>query len=87
MPSRLRESTKNSAKIVPLDISNQILPLKVGEISTTKLVLTTKNFCEEDFTSNEELSIETILDLGEFGGHEGIDSEFNEGDFLLDKAL
>ncbi|XWS35250.1 hypothetical protein CRYUN_Cryun21dG0109800 [Craigia yunnanensis] len=87
MPSRLRESTKDSAKIVPLDIDNQILPLKVGEVPTTKSVLTRRNFWEDDFTSNEELSIETVLGLGEFDGHEGIDSEFNECGFLLDEAL
>ena len=53
MPSRLRGSTKDCAIIVPLDIDNQILPLKVGEIPTTKSVLTCRNFWEDDFTSNE----------------------------------
>ncbi|XVF37837.1 hypothetical protein REPUB_Repub20aG0045400 [Reevesia pubescens] len=87
VPSRLRESTKDSAKIVPLNIGNQILPLKVGEVPTKKSVLTSRNFWEDDFTSNEELSIETVLGLGEFDGHEGIGSEFNECIFLLDEAL
>ncbi|XP_021291631.1 uncharacterized protein LOC110422163 [Herrania umbratica] len=87
MPSRLRESTKESAKIVPLDIDNQILPLKVGEVPTTKSILTSRNFWEDEFTSNEELSIETVLGLGEFDGHEGMDSEFNEGVFFLDEAI
>ncbi|XP_017974573.1 PREDICTED: uncharacterized protein LOC18602544 [Theobroma cacao] len=87
MPSRLRESTNDSAKIVPLDIDNQILPLKVGEVPTTKSILTGRNFWEDEFSSNEELSIEAVLGLGEFDGHEGIDSEFNEGVFFLDEAL
>ncbi|XP_022761008.1 uncharacterized protein LOC111307255 [Durio zibethinus] len=87
MVSRLRETTKGSAKMVPLDIDNQILPLKGGEVPTTTSVLTSRNFWEDDFTSNEELPIETVLGLGEFDGHEGIDSEFNEGVFSLDEAL
>ncbi|XVF84474.1 hypothetical protein PTKIN_Ptkin17bG0039700 [Pterospermum kingtungense] len=81
-PSRLRESRKNSAKIVPLDIDNPILPL-----STTKSVLTSKNLWEDDFTTMEELPIETVLGLGEFDGHEGIDPEFSEEIFLFDEAL
>ncbi|KAK8571551.1 hypothetical protein V6N13_047222 [Hibiscus sabdariffa] len=65
MPSRLRESTKVSAR-------DQILPWKVAE---------------DDFTSNEEVPIEMVVGLNEFDGHEGIDSELNEGVFLLDEAL
>ncbi|XVE84596.1 hypothetical protein DITRI_Ditri17bG0025400 [Diplodiscus trichospermus] len=87
MPSRLRETTKHSAKIVPLDIDNQILPSKFGEAPTTKPLQTSRSFWEDDITSNQELSIETVLGLGEFDGHEGIDSEFNEGVFSLDEAL
>ncbi|KAE9588136.1 hypothetical protein Lal_00002695 [Lupinus albus] len=42
-------------------------------------------FEEENFASNNDHSIETLLGLKEFDGHEGLDSEFNIGDdFMLD---
>ncbi|XP_012480729.1 uncharacterized protein LOC105795577 [Gossypium raimondii] len=87
MPSRLRESTKVSAKIVPLNIENQILALKVEEDDTMGSISTCRNLWEDDFTSNGDVPIEKVVGLGEFDGHEGIDSDFNEGVFLLDEAL
>ncbi|OIW15934.1 hypothetical protein TanjilG_04469 [Lupinus angustifolius] len=43
-------------------------------------------FEEENFASNNDHSIETLLGLNEFDGHEGLDSEFNifGDDFMLD---
>ncbi|KAB2092263.1 hypothetical protein ES319_A02G017500v1 [Gossypium barbadense] len=87
MPSRLRESTKVSAKIVPLNIENQILALKVEEDDIMGSISTCRNLWKDDFTSNGDVPIEKVVGLGEFDGHEGIDSDFNEGVFLLDEAL
>lgn len=87
MPSRLRESPKVSEKIVPLNIESQILALKVEEGATMGSISTCRNLWEDDFTSNGDVPIEKVLGLGEFDGHEGIDSYFNEGVFLLDEAL
>lgn len=80
MPSRLRESTKVSAKIVPLNIENQILALKVEEDDIMGSISTCRNLWKDDFTSNGDVPIEKVVGLGEFDGHEGIDSDFNEGD-------
>ncbi|TYI91813.1 hypothetical protein E1A91_D02G020800v1 [Gossypium mustelinum] len=81
------ELTKVSAKIVPLNIENQILALKVEEDDTMGSISTCRNLWEDDFTSNGDVPIEKVVGLGEFDGHEGIDSDFNEGVFLLDEAL
>ncbi|OMO92790.1 hypothetical protein CCACVL1_06749 [Corchorus capsularis] len=82
-PSRFRGSTdhNNSAKKVALDMNNHVVPLKVATPST--------NFWDiNDFASNyEDVPIETIIGLGEFDGHEGIDLDFNEAVFALDDTL
>jgi hypothetical protein len=45
------------------------------------------NLSQDDFASNRKLPIEILLGLDEFDGHEGVDSEFNEGVFSLDDSL
>ncbi|GMH18196.1 hypothetical protein Nepgr_020037 [Nepenthes gracilis] len=46
-----------------------------------------RKLSEEDFTSSEQVPIETILGLNEFDGHEGVDPEFNMDDFSLVEYL
>ncbi|OMO79527.1 hypothetical protein COLO4_24404 [Corchorus olitorius] len=85
-PSRLRDSTNyTSAKKVPLDcIHNHVVPLQVEQVATPSTNFW-DNIC---FASNyEDLPIETVIGLGEFDGHEGIDLDFNEAVFVLDQTL
>ncbi|KAI8004938.1 hypothetical protein LOK49_LG08G02064 [Camellia lanceoleosa] len=77
-PSRLGESRKFFAKIVPLD---------VVEPTSDDVLNEKSNLVDKDFESNEEVAIETLLGLDEFDGHEGIESEFNKDDFCLDESV
>ncbi|XAR71154.1 hypothetical protein NMG60_11028287 [Bertholletia excelsa] len=65
--SRLGESSKTRMKRSPVD---------------TKVLEKDSKFVPEDFTSIEQLPIETRLGLDEFDGREGIESEFNQDDFF-----
>ncbi|WOH00823.1 hypothetical protein DCAR_0520198 [Daucus carota subsp. sativus] len=42
---------------------------------------------KEDFILSLEVTVETMVGLKEFDGHEGIESEFNKDDFSLDEDL
>lgn len=46
-----------------------------------------EDFLTEGSESNEEVPIEKLVGLNEFNGHEGIDVEFDEGQFSLDGLL
>ncbi|KAJ6917409.1 hypothetical protein NC652_019690 [Populus alba x Populus x berolinensis] len=61
--------------------------VKDGRIPTPKVDSGNTNFSQDDFASNKKLPIEILLGLDEFDGHEGVDSEFNEGVFSLDDSL
>ncbi|XP_028084743.1 uncharacterized protein LOC114285860 isoform X2 [Camellia sinensis] len=77
-PSRMGESRNFFAKIVPLD---------VVEPTSDDVLNEKSNLVDEDFESNEEVAIETLLGLDEFDGHEGTESEFNKDDFCLDESV
>ena len=77
-PSSLSKPAKTSEETVPSDSDNNI-------IEPTEEKVLNQIFLEE-FASNEELPIETLLGLDEFDGHEGVDLEFNKDDFFLDQA-
>lgn len=61
--------------------------VKDGRIPTPKVDSGNTNLSQDDFASNRKLPIEILLGLDEFDGHEGVDSEFNEGVFSLDDSL
>ncbi|XP_025015611.2 uncharacterized protein LOC8273715 [Ricinus communis] len=86
-PSRLRRSTEHSAKIVPIEMEDDIKQAKNREVAVAKLNCIHVDLLQDDIISNEELPIETLLGLGEFDGHEGVDSEFNEDVFTLDDSF
>ncbi|XP_044480799.1 uncharacterized protein LOC123220897 [Mangifera indica] len=77
MPSRLRNSKKHSAKIVPLEIEDNIKEA------------TSKNsyLFQDVLAMNQEVPIETFLGLGEFDGHEGVDSDVNVDAFFMEECL
>ncbi|KAF5742728.1 hypothetical protein HS088_TW09G00786 [Tripterygium wilfordii] len=87
MPSRLKKSSKNQMKIIPFEIENDSGDLTVGKVPFTKSVCKDRNILEDNFDSNGELPIEKVLRLHEFNGHEGIEREFDEHVFSLDKSL
>ena len=100
VPSRLSKSTKRSAKIVPLEMKDDIIEPKDRKLPVQKFVGEDNNFSKEDFASkdklsmgkedfalDEELPIETLLGLDEFDGHEGVDSGFDRDVFSLDELL
>ncbi|KAK7818026.1 uncharacterized protein LOC136065219 [Quercus suber] len=100
VPSRLSKSTKRSAKIVPLEMKDDIIEPKDRKLPVQKFVGEDNNFSKEvfaskdklsmgkeDFALDEELPIETLLGLDEFDGHEGIDSGFDGDVFSLDELL
>ncbi|KAF5465321.1 hypothetical protein F2P56_015341 [Juglans regia] len=83
VPSRLSKTTKNTMKIVPLEMEDSILkPKKDCFESNDKLPIE-----KEDFVLDEELPIEKLLGLDEFDGHEGVDSGFDGDVFSLDESL
>ncbi|CAK7322594.1 unnamed protein product [Dovyalis caffra] len=70
-PTRLKNSTKG----------------KDRKVSAPKVDSENRNLSKDDFiASNKEHPIEILLGLGEFDGHEGVDSEVNEGFFSLDDS-
>ncbi|OAY37665.1 uncharacterized protein LOC110627194 [Manihot esculenta] len=86
-PSRLRKSRKISMKIVPIEMENDLDKRKDKEFSIQQSNCSDRDFLEDDFTKNGEVPIEKLLGLGEFDGHEGVDSEFNEDIFSLEESL
>lgn len=84
VPSRLRNLNKVSMEV------QVVLPLETGNdhaIKPTKgKAAISGSFCVDDVVLNDELPIETVLGLGEFDGHEGIDLDLNEDVFFLDKS-
>ncbi|KDO43481.1 hypothetical protein CISIN_1g043246mg, partial [Citrus sinensis] len=84
VPSRLRNLNKVSMEV------QVVLPLETGNdhaIKPTKgKAAISRSFCVDDVVLNDELPIETVLGLGEFDGHEGIDLDLNEDVFFLDKS-
>ncbi|KAJ9178586.1 hypothetical protein P3X46_010460 [Hevea brasiliensis] len=86
-PSGLRKSNKISMKIVPMEMENDLKERKDREVPIPQSNCSDRDFLEDDITKNGELPIETLLGLGEFDGHEGVDSEFNEDTFSLDESL
>ncbi|KAJ0092009.1 hypothetical protein Patl1_26309 [Pistacia atlantica] len=77
MPSRLRNSNKISAKIVPLEIADDI-----------KEPIDKDGYLFQDvFAVNQEVPIEKFLGLSEFDGHEGVGSDLNVDVFFLEESL
>ncbi|GMY32417.1 hypothetical protein FCV25MIE_27659 [Fagus crenata] len=88
VPTRLSKSTKKSAKIVPLEMKDDIIEPKDRKVSIQKLVGgDDSNFSKEDFALDQDLPIEALLGLDEFDGHEGVDSGFDGDVFSLDELL
>ncbi|XP_059632881.1 uncharacterized protein LOC132275417 [Cornus florida] len=87
MPSRLSKWTKNSMKVVPLDMEEDITEPTDKNVLIEKPADKFRSFLEGDFSSNEQLPIEKLLGLDEFDGQEGIESEFNKDDFSLGRSL
>ncbi|XP_043705417.1 uncharacterized protein LOC122655277 [Telopea speciosissima] len=77
MPARLRKMTPNMKHMKEETISDK---------AQTETLMEDFKFLDRVFLSiNDELSIETLIGLNEFDGHEGVDSEFNKDQFLLDE--
>ncbi|KAJ0036088.1 hypothetical protein Pint_25735 [Pistacia integerrima] len=77
MPSRFRNSNKISAKIVPLEIADDI-----------KEPIDIVGYLFQDvFAVNQEVPMETFLGLSEFDGHEGVGSDLNVDVFFLEESL
>ena len=80
-PSRLGRETKNDNEtVVPSEDKN-------GKLSTA--VEKSDKLEEEFFATKEEevFSIEKLLGLDAFDGHEGVEYEFNQHDFSFDDSL
>ena len=91
IPSRLSISSKSGAKIAKFETETNEIP-RDSKASDGLFPLNLAchildgGLLEEEF-KQEELSIELLLGLGEFDGHEGVDIEFNQYDFSLDDSL
>ena len=91
IPSRLSISSKSGAKIAKFETETNEIP-RDSKASDGLFPLNLPCYVldggllEEEF-KQEELSIELLLGLGEFDGHEGVDIEFNQYDFSLDDSL
>ncbi|KAF2322140.1 hypothetical protein GH714_007581 [Hevea brasiliensis] len=72
---------------LPMEMENDLKEKKDREVPIPQSNCSDRDFLEDDITKNGELPIETLLGLGEFDGHEGVDSEFNEDTFSLDESL
>ncbi|GAV90072.1 hypothetical protein CFOL_v3_33481 [Cephalotus follicularis] len=83
MTARLRKS----AKVAPLELADDIAKPTDGKLTMPKLVRTDRSFLEDDVASNEDCPIEKLLGLGEFDGHEGIDSEYSKDVFFMDDSF
>ncbi|KAF8099461.1 hypothetical protein N665_0243s0024 [Sinapis alba] len=85
-PSRLRNSSEISSKVVPIEATEDI---SREEKTPKKLVMTRKSrtFLEDDFRLMNDFSIENAVGLCEFRGREGIDSDFNTDGFLFEDSL
>ncbi|GLT66244.1 hypothetical protein SLA2020_386200 [Shorea laevis] len=90
VPSRLSKLSKNSVKIVPLEMKDE--PKSVGKDrdfskegfgSDDKLLIEKEDFVRLD----QELPIEALLGLDEFKGCEGVDSGFDGDVFSLDESF
>lgn len=79
LPPRVKKSNKSLLKAVPLD--DTMAPME------GKHVCSSKSISPSGICYHEEISIETLLGLHEFNGHEGIDSDLNEDMFFLELPL
>ncbi|KAJ4840375.1 hypothetical protein Tsubulata_021391 [Turnera subulata] len=86
-PSRLRKATNITMETVPVKVGNDVKEAADDKIPISELDSMDRSLLEDDITSKPELPIETLMGLGEFDGHEGVDSEFNEDIFSLDDSL
>ncbi|GMN52483.1 hypothetical protein TIFTF001_021618 [Ficus carica] len=81
-PSRLGRETKNdNEKVLPSEEKNDKLSTAVEKSDKLE---------EEFFATKEEeevFSIEKLLGLDAFDGHEGVEYEFNQHDFSFDDSL
>ncbi|XP_010557062.1 PREDICTED: uncharacterized protein LOC104826192 [Tarenaya hassleriana] len=88
LPSRLRNSSKISSKVVPIEVAEEAAETAKEKSTTRKLIIRkSRTFLEDDFAFINDLSIEKAVGLDEFKGREGIDSDFNGEIFLLDDSL
>ncbi|KAM7465425.1 hypothetical protein LguiB_012987 [Lonicera macranthoides] len=84
MPSRLGKCAEFSMEMVSVGTENGIEEPKTEEKKDFdgKSVEEFRNLLEDDFSS-----IETLLGLEEFDGHEGVDLQFENDGFSLDESL
>ncbi|KAG2327663.1 hypothetical protein Bca52824_010391 [Brassica carinata] len=89
LPSRLRNSSIISLKVVPTEATEESVEISREEKAPKKLVMTRKSrtFLEDDFGLMNDFSIENAVGLCEFRGREGIDSDFNTDGFLFEDSL
>jgi hypothetical protein len=87
MEKKQRRDNNSSTKKMNSMPSRLKKSVKDGRIPTPKVDSGNTNLSQDDFASNRKLPIEILLGLDEFDGHEGVDSEFNEGVFSLDDSL
>ncbi|KAJ4891400.1 Uncharacterized protein Rs2_31148 [Raphanus sativus] len=89
LPSRLRNSSEISSKVVPIEATEESVEVSREEKTTRKLVMNRKSrtFLEDDFGLMNDFSIENAVGLCEFRGREGIDPDFNTDGFLFEDSL
>lgn len=79
------QKSKNSVKETIIIKHNDLKELNQPGVEIPGGVY--EDFLTERSKSNEEVPIEKLVGLNEFNGHEGIDVEFDEGQFSLDGLL
>ncbi|KAJ0230137.1 hypothetical protein HA466_0309650 [Hirschfeldia incana] len=89
LPSRLRNSSDTSSKVVPIEATEESVEISREEKTPRKLVMTRKSrtLVEDDFALMNDFSIENAVGLCEFRGREGIDSDFNTDCFLFEDSI
>ncbi|KAI4334608.1 hypothetical protein L6164_019275 [Bauhinia variegata] len=94
--SRLRMPSKCSSKIAPSESKHDIVILRQGVVPSNQGRTSVKeDFASKkelqvgmgDFALDEQLTIETLVGLKEFDGHEGLDSDLDDDIFMLDESL
>ncbi|KAK2641824.1 hypothetical protein Ddye_023587 [Dipteronia dyeriana] len=74
-------------KVVPLEMEDDVIEMKDGKFPSPKSFCMDRSFPKDDFALNKQHPMEIFLGLGEFDGHEGVDSNLNEDVFFLEDSL
>ncbi|PIA45463.1 hypothetical protein AQUCO_01700767v1, partial [Aquilegia coerulea] len=86
MPSKLSITSQASMQTRPLEIENIGLEEQRKSIPTNVLTTDCTDLLQKCFLQDSDLSIESLVGLNEFDGHEGIDEDFQEDNFFLDET-